>query len=85
MRITCPKCGGKARIYTRQKVTEEFNKLYCTCLNSNECGHRFVMNLSFSHSLTNPESVLDSLVFERLRDLSPQQRKMMMEQMDSLS
>ncbi|MEI5210782.1 ogr/Delta-like zinc finger family protein, partial [Pseudomonas aeruginosa] len=82
MKIECPKCGGKARIYTRQKVTSDFCKLYCQCLDTKACHQRFVMNLSLSHCLERPETVLDELVHERLRGLSVQQIKEMQDRIE---
>jgi hypothetical protein len=51
MRIKCDRCGGKARIKTTREVTTSFRHLYCSCTNA-ECGHTFVMDLSFSHTLS---------------------------------
>lgn len=51
MRIICDRCGGKARIETTREITTSFRHLYCSCTNA-ECGHTFVMDLSFSHTLS---------------------------------
>lgn len=51
MRIICDRCHGKARICSRREVTPQFTKLYCAC-NTPECGHAFVMNLEFAHTLS---------------------------------
>lgn len=51
MLIRCDRCGGKAIITTRREVTPQFTKLYCVCCNA-ECGHTFVMNLEFAHTLS---------------------------------
>ncbi len=69
MRVYCKVCGEKARIATREDITPEFAKLYCQCLDAKGCGHRFVMNLSFSHTLVPAAEPLDRLLFDRLREL----------------
>lgn len=51
MRIICDRCSSKARIETTREVTASFRHLYCSCTNA-ECGHTFVMDLSFSHTLS---------------------------------
>lgn len=51
MRIICDRCGSKARIETTREITPVFRRLYCSCTNV-ECGHTFVMELSFSHTLS---------------------------------
>ncbi|EGJ51649.1 ogr/Delta-like zinc finger family protein [Desulfocurvibacter africanus] len=56
MRISCDRCGSKARISTTSKVTDQLSKLYCACTNV-ECGHTFVMHLEFGHTIS--PSVLD--------------------------
>ncbi len=51
MRIICDRCGSKARIETTREITPAFRHLYCSCTNP-LCGHTFVMDLSFSHTLS---------------------------------
>lgn len=76
MRIYCRACGGKARIGSRDELSVEFAKLYCQCLDVN-CGHSFVMNLTYSHTLRPSAGAIDQLLFDRLRQLpAPQQRRL---------
>lgn len=61
MRVNCTRCTSKATIRTSKDMGATLRQLYCTC-NDPECGHSFVMNLSFSHTLSPsaldlPESV----------------------------
>lgn len=50
MRVVCSVCSENARINKSNRISTTYATLYCACTNS-ECGHRFVMDLSFSHSL----------------------------------
>ena len=50
MKIKCNRCGGTAIITSSSEESDAVKKLYCSCKNS-ECGHTFVMELSFSHTL----------------------------------
>ncbi|PSW05650.1 ogr/Delta-like zinc finger family protein [Photobacterium lipolyticum] len=51
MRVFCPECGEKARIQKTNRISTSYADLYCSCSDP-ECGHSFVMNLSFSHTLS---------------------------------
>lgn len=51
MLIRCSRCQTKAIITTRSELTPQFTKLYCVCTNA-QCGHTFVMNLEFDHTLS---------------------------------
>lgn len=53
MLIRCDRCHSKAIITTRREMTPQFTRLYCVCTNA-ECGHSFVMNLEFAHTLCSP-------------------------------
>lgn len=66
MRIYCKACGGKARISSRNELSPLFTNLYCSCLDA-RCGHTFVMQLSFSHSLRPAAGEVDQLLFDRIK------------------
>lgn len=51
MRIECPRCRSKATIRTSKAMSESYRQLYCACTDT-ECGHTFVMDLTFSHTLS---------------------------------
>lgn len=38
IKISCPKCGGKARIYSSDKITENLQRRYHEC---RSCGFKF--------------------------------------------
>lgn len=67
MRVYCRECGGKCRISSRNDISKEFVSLYCDC---QDCGHRFVSHLTFSHTLRPSEQMMDRLVFDRLSSMS---------------
>ena len=57
--IYCPECGEKAMI-------KKSNPL---------CGHTFVLNLTFSHTLSPSAKKQDALLLAMIKNLSPQQRE----------
>jgi hypothetical protein len=83
VKISCQECNGKARIGSRDELSLKFSKLYCQCLDVN-CGHTFVMNLTFSHSLRPGGGAIDQLLFDRLRKLPKADRRQLMDQLDFL-
>jgi hypothetical protein len=68
MRIYCTACGHKGRIGSRDDLDAKFAKLYCQCLDP-KCGHTWVANLTFSHTLSPSAQSFDRLLFDRLKDL----------------
>ena len=79
-RVYCNKCGSKAVITSRDGVSAEFARLYCSCRNK-DCGHRFVTTLAFSHALVSASTPIDRMLFDHLRGLPRQQRREMFEQL----
>ncbi|MFA1012829.1 Transcriptional activator [Pseudomonas coronafaciens pv. porri] len=80
MRIYCTTCEHKGRISSREEVTRAYVKLYCQCLDA-KCGNTWVANLTFSHTLRPSSQQLDVLIFDRLRELAPDQQKELFEQL----
>ena len=75
MRVKCKFCGSKSRITSSDRISSEFSRLYCQCNDVRNCGHSFVMELGFSHSLTPPMNVVDQMVVERVRNMSSEQQQ----------
>ena len=73
MRISCTACGHKGRIDSRNEITPRYAKLYCQCLNA-ECGHTWVSELTFKHTLQPPAQRQDTLLIDRILSL-PLERK----------
>lgn len=73
MRISCTACSHKGRINSRNEITPQYAKLYCQCLNA-ECGHTWVSELTFKHTLQPPAQRQDTLLIDRILSL-PLERK----------
>lgn len=73
--IYCPECGEKAMIKkSNRKKHKELTDLYCACRDP-LCGHTFVLNLTFSHTLSPSAKKQDALLLAMIKNLSPQQRE----------
>lgn len=68
MRVYCRKCYGKGRIASREELSRDFVKLYCQCLDV-KCGHTWVSNLTFSHTLKPPATEINQLLLDALREM----------------
>ncbi|TNH44422.1 transcriptional regulator [Photorhabdus luminescens subsp. sonorensis] len=75
LKIICPECGAKAVIRKTNRKHREIADLYCACSNV-ECGYTFVMNLTFSHTLSPSAKTGDKLLQTVINNLNPQQRQM---------
>lgn len=51
MKMTCPACLAEAKIRKTNRKHPQLADVYCHCTNM-ECGHTFVMNVSFSHTIS---------------------------------
>ncbi|CAI2019587.1 Ogr/Delta-like zinc finger [Serratia marcescens] len=49
MKVLCPECGANAIIRKTARKHRQISDLYCACTDV-ECGHTFVMNVTFSHT-----------------------------------
>lgn len=67
MRVTCIKCKEPAVIRTSREMSATLRQLYCICQNP-ECGHTFVMDLAFSHTLSPSALDLPESMLARLRE-----------------
>lgn len=72
--IYCPECGEKAMIKKSNRKHKELTDLYCACCDP-LCGHTFVLNLTFSHTLSPSAKKQDALLLAMIKNLSPQQRE----------
>ncbi|MGY5721267.1 ogr/Delta-like zinc finger family protein [Vibrio cincinnatiensis] len=83
MRVICPECGEKARIHKSNRLTNSVSDLYCACSDP-ECGHTFVMNLSYSHSLSPSAKTTSQLAFDLVKALPPEARQQLKQQLSML-
>ncbi|WP_145535217.1 ogr/Delta-like zinc finger family protein [Yersinia alsatica] len=73
-KVICPDCGTPAHIRKTNRKHSHIADLYCACTNL-ECGHTFVMNATFSHTLS-PSALTHSRLIKDLVDhISPQERQ----------
>ncbi|EKM5717658.1 ogr/Delta-like zinc finger family protein [Enterobacter cloacae] len=75
LKIECPECGSKAVIRKTNRKQRQIADIYCA-LADVECGHTFVMNLTFSHTLSPSAKTGDVIVQPLLNHLSPAQKQM---------
>ncbi|MFT7680642.1 MAG: hypothetical protein ACI935_000073 [Moritella dasanensis] len=83
MRVLCPECGDKSRIQKTNRISNSYTDLYCSCSDP-LCGHSFVMNLSFSHTLSPSAKTTSQIAMELMRTLAPEQRQELQLQMSYL-
>lgn len=74
MRILCTSCGKKSVIGKTDRLSLSHANLYCSCSDP-ECGHTFVTNVSFSHTLSPSAKNTSEIVTALAKALSPEQRK----------
>ncbi|TRY13548.1 ogr/Delta-like zinc finger family protein [Shewanella hanedai] len=83
MRIHCTACGKKAIIGKTNRLSLAYADLYCSCTDP-KCGHTFVANLSFSHTLSPSAKSTTAIVSELFRALSPVQRQQIQQELNLL-
>ncbi|WP_434360905.1 ogr/Delta-like zinc finger family protein [Parasalinivibrio latis] len=76
-RIHCG-CGSRARITKTNRLSSNVADIYCEC---GACGHRFVMSLSFSHTLSPSAKTTNELAMAVIRSLTPASRVQLREQL----
>ena len=79
MRVIC-KCGNKGRISSRETLSSDFSKLYCQCLDA-KCGHTWVAHLTFYRTLSPSAQTFDSMLIERLKEMSTTKQRELFEQL----
>lgn len=75
MRVNCPNCYSKARITSRNELTERVADLYCQCMNTKDCGASFVFSLSFKNYLNPPQTTTLQIAATLINNLPADQRK----------
>lgn len=76
--MTCPVCLTNATIRKTNRKHPQLSDVYCQYTNL-ECGHTFVMNVSFSHAISPSALVGDGRVRELLNALGQDERKQVLE------
>ena len=80
MRVECKECGSKGRITSRENVSALFADLYCQC-GSARCGHTWVSQLTFSHTLNPSAQSVDKSLFDRLRSMPVEKQQELFDQL----
>nr|WP_226838299.1 MULTISPECIES: ogr/Delta-like zinc finger family protein [unclassified Enterobacter cloacae complex] len=73
-KIKCPECGQPAIIRKSDWKDKKLADLYCACTEV-ECGHTFVFNASFSHTLSPSGLTGNKLVKFIIDQLKPEERQ----------
>lgn len=73
-KIICPECNSNSTIKKTVRKHPHLSDVYCAC-NNVECGHTFVVNMTFSHTLS-PSALTSDRAIKTLIDMmSPEQRQ----------
>lgn len=72
--VFCKVCHHKSAITKTQKEHPELSRIYCQCLNP-QCGHRFVLNLQFSHSTKTSQLIANDLTLTLIQQLSDDEKR----------
>ncbi|EJE1165979.1 TPA: ogr/Delta-like zinc finger family protein [Klebsiella aerogenes] len=74
MKMTCPACLAEAKIRKTNRKHPQLADVYCQCSNM-ECGHTFVMNVSFSHTISPSALAGQGRIKELIDSLGENERK----------
>ena len=74
LKVECPDCGAKAVIKKTNRKHREIADVYCACSDV-ECGHTFVLNLTFSHTISPSAKTGDKLLKSVAQGRNPKQRQ----------
>ncbi|GKW11673.1 MULTISPECIES: ogr/Delta-like zinc finger family protein [Pectobacterium] len=77
MKIFCPICEARAIIKKTARKHKELSDLYCSCTDV-ECGHTFVLNMTFSHTISPSAKSNDALIATICNSLNGQQKQLML-------
>lgn len=74
MLINCTICNAKAIIQSRKQLDPKVSQLYCSCKDP-LCGHTFVMDLAFSHTLSPSAQHTGQMLLSLLRSMPDAERQ----------
>lgn len=75
MKVFCPVCEAAAVIRKSNRKHRELADLYCACSDV-ECGHTFVLQLTFSHTLSPSAKDKEHLLEKALTGFNSEHRQM---------
>ena len=76
-RVICTACNSNAVIKKTVRKHRELSDLYCACSDF-ECGHTFVMNMTFSHTISPSAKSQGSLLRGLVDSLKSDDRQMLL-------
>ncbi|WP_336795797.1 ogr/Delta-like zinc finger family protein [Erwinia aphidicola] len=82
LKIECTECGSNAVIRKTNRKHRDIADIYCACTDV-ECGHTFVMNLTFSHTISPSAKTGDMLLQQVINSMSPQQKQIALDLLQS--
>lgn len=74
LKILCPECASVAAVKKTNRKHPKLSDVYCYCSNV-ECGHTFVMNICFSHTISPSALSCQGRVKELMDALPPDERQ----------
>lgn len=77
-KIICPECESNSVIKKTVRKHPHLSDVYCEC-NNVECGHTFVVNMTFSHTLSPSALTGDKAVKTMIDMITPKQKAMIKE------
>lgn len=83
MRIKCPECGARAVIKSTNAIHPQLTDAYCACSDVN-CGHTYVLQVSFKHTLSPSRKSLDDLLVGLIGSLDPKKKVELMGRLTGL-
>lgn len=78
MRVTCPNCGSKATISSRENQSTHVADLYISCTDVKNCGATFVSTLAFKHYLNPPRQTTAQLAASLINKLPKEEQLSLM-------
>ncbi|WP_373566011.1 ogr/Delta-like zinc finger family protein [Citrobacter koseri] len=82
LNVKCPECGAKAVIRKTNPKHPHISDIYCACSDV-ECGHTFVLNLTFSHTLSPSAKTSNMMLQTIINSLSPEQKQMTLDLLEA--
>jgi len=77
MKVICPECGANSVIKKTSRKHRQISDLYCACSDF-ECGHTFVMNMTFSHTISPSAKSQGSLLRGLVDSLKSDDKQMLL-------
>jgi len=76
MKVTCPHCGGKAHIGSRNDLNDKktVSDLYVYCIDIEHCGATGVYSLAFKHTINPPQRTVQQMALAMVNRLTKEEK-----------